>query len=255
MESLTHSFKPLFADSEPDDLSSHRYRQLIGGLGFFLPILLYVVAGVRPTEGLQNWALLDSVSAYYHTGAVAVFVGILAALGIFLVTYRGYDNPHKRWDRLTGGVAGIAVIGVALFPAKAPVGAANPSWWTSKTGAIHYGCALVLFSAFIVFSVILFPKTNTQNGTPLAPGKKARNLFYYLFGAGMLACMVWIAAVSVLSGGPIFWPEAIALECFALSWLLKGRADWTVAGAGRRALHYGRHPAVLMEKTLKAFRG
>jgi hypothetical protein len=129
---------------------------------------------------------------------------------------------------------------------------ANPSWWTSKTGAIHYGCALILFSAFIVFSIFLFPKTNTRKGIPLASGKKARNILYYLFGAGMLACMIWILLISILTDGPIFWPEAIALECFALSWLLKGRADWTLIAAGRRTLHYSRHPGALMKKIRKA---
>ena len=45
-----------------------------------LPLLLWLIAGLRPIEGLQHWTPLGSISAYYHTGAVVVFVGILVSL-------------------------------------------------------------------------------------------------------------------------------------------------------------------------------
>jgi len=49
-----------------------------------LPLLLWVIAGWRPTTGVQPWELMSSVSAYYYTGAVAAFVGILVSLAVFL---------------------------------------------------------------------------------------------------------------------------------------------------------------------------
>jgi hypothetical protein len=54
---------------------------------------------------------------------------------------------------------------------------------------------------------------------------------------------------------PIFWPEALALELFAVSWLVKGRVDKTAASAGRRTLHYGRHPGQLVDAARRAIRG
>src|SRR6266545_2173362 len=51
---------------------------------------------------------------------------------------------------------------------------------------------------------------------------------------------------ALITRAPIFWPEAVALEFFAVSWLVKGRADRTAAAAGRRTLHYGRHPGQLV---------
>jgi len=246
--------EPFFAASAADDLSSHRYRMFIGLLGLMMPVLLWVIAGLRPIEGFRRWKLLSSVSAYYYSGAVVVFVGILVALGIFLVTYRGYKNKYNWLDRLAGIIAGVAAIGVAFFPTYAPVGMSEPPWWTPQTGTIHFICAIALFGAFIFFSLFLFPKSNVEKEETLLSDKRVRNFFYYLFGGAMLVCMALIFIIKKYTEKSIFWPEAIALEFFALSWLLKGRADWTLARAGRRTLHYGRHPGRLAGKVWRSIR-
>ena len=48
------ALKPLFATKELDDLSSHIHRQFVGGLGLVLPVLLWLIAGLRPIEGLRR---------------------------------------------------------------------------------------------------------------------------------------------------------------------------------------------------------
>ncbi len=63
---------------QPDDLSGHAHRQLIGYIGLVLPILLIVIALRR--DGVKLWRSLESISAYYYTGAVAAFVGMLEAV-------------------------------------------------------------------------------------------------------------------------------------------------------------------------------
>ena len=176
-----------------------------------------------------------------------VFVGILVALGMFLVTYRGYKNKYNL-DWIVAIIAGVAAIGVALFPTEAPDGIPNLSWWTPQTGKVHDWCAIVLFAAFIIFSLVLFPKSKVKERKFLRPDKKMRNFFYFLSGATMFLCMIWIIIKRKLYNGDIFWPEAIALEAFAVSWLLKGRADWTLLNGVRRVLHYGRHPGQLARK-------
>lgn len=248
------AFGPLFATPERDDLSSHRHRQFIGYLGLVLPLLLWVIAGWRHTAGLPRWELLSSVSAYYYTGAVAAFVGILVALAAFLVTYRGYDNEYKRSDRIAAIIASVAAIGVAFFPTCAPGNLALPSWWTPQTGTIHYISAAVLFSTFIFFSLFLFPKSKVRKGEPVPVDKRVRNLFYVSCGVVMLVCVFW-AGSSYFTDAPIFWPEAIALEFFAVSWLVKGHADWTLVAGGRRTLHYGRHPGQLVGEIWRSIRG
>ena len=39
----------------------------------------------------------------------------------------------------------------------------------------------------------------------------------------MIHGMLW-AASSHFTNAPIFWPETIAIEAFAVSWLVKGKA-------------------------------
>lgn len=238
----------LFIAKKDDDLSSHLHRQLIGGVGVILPFLLLIIAGWRPTEGLPRWEILDSISAYYYTGAVAALVGTLVALAAFLVTYRGYGNEYQERDRIAAIVASVAAIGVAFFPTTAPGDLPEPSWWTPQTRTIHYVSAVVLFSAFVFFCFFLFPKRKKE---PQPFDKKVRNAFYYSCGVVMLACMIW-AGSSYFTGAPIFWPEAIALWCFALSWLVKGHIDWTLGALGSRTRYYGRHPGQLVGDVWRA---
>jgi hypothetical protein len=229
---------PLLPPIEPDDRSGHLHRQFIGTLGLLMPWLLWTIAAFRPLAGTARWRLLDSISAYYYSGAVAVFVGTLAALAVFFYTYRGYGNEYGRRDRIAAMVAGTAALLVALFPT---FGDPSPSWWTAGTGAIHFASAVVLFASFTFFALFLFPITNVKAGEPLPEGKKLRNRVYRACGVVMLGCIGW-ALVAHFLDAPIFWPEALALEAFAVSWLVKGRADVTLMRIGRVLLHGGRTP-------------
>lgn len=248
------ALEPLFVMAEPDDLSSHAHRQFIGVSGLVLPVLLWLIAGTRPTAGLPRWELLGSVSAYYYSGAVAAFVGILVALGVFLFTYRGFNNEYRRRDRGAAVVAGTAAVLVAFFPTAAPQNLSEPSWWTPRTGTIHYISAVVLFCAFSFFSLFLFRKSKGGAGKSLPHGKRIRNRIYLSCGIAMVGCMLW-AGIASFAGAPIFWPEALALEFFAVSWLVKGRADRTAVAAGRWTFYYGRHPGKLVGKVMAAVRG
>ena len=66
-----------------DDLSGLRHRQVIGYLGLALPVLLVQLVRLRPNAPADQWTG-NSVSAYYWTGAVALFTGLLAALSLLL---------------------------------------------------------------------------------------------------------------------------------------------------------------------------
>src|SRR6267143_5118984 len=133
----------------PGSLSQQGHRRLIGILGLLLPILVYVLAGLLPTVGLPRWRALASVSAYYYTGAVSVFAGVLFALALFLLTYPGYKEVAA--DRAVGRVGGLAAIAVALFPTTAPAGISAPSWWHPQMAVVHHVAAVVLFVSFILF--------------------------------------------------------------------------------------------------------
>ena len=107
-------------------------------------------------------------------------------------------------------------------------------WWTPGIGTIHYTSAVILFSAFSFFSLVLFRKSKSDGAIPLSPDKRARNRIYTLCGIAILVCMLW-AGSSYFTGAPIFWPEALALEFFAVSWLVKGRVDRTALVVSARA--------------------
>lgn len=209
--------------------SDNAHRQLIGYIGLVLPFLLILIVLWRDGTGL--WQNLSSISAYYYTGAVAAFVGMLVSLALFLITYRGYDDKKFGWvDRCAARAAGIAALLVAFFPTQEPAGVSPLSWWTATIGVIHYAAAIILFLMFAVFALWLFRLT--EEGVALTADKERRNQIYLACGIVIVICIGW-AGLNGWSGREIFWPESIALIAFAISWLVKGYALRTIVDAAR----------------------
>ena len=83
-------------------------RKAVGIIGVSLPVVLL----------LGNWLVFgctrleDSISYYYYSGMRGVLVGSLWAIGVFLLSYRGYDTR----DQMAGRLACFFALGVALFP-------------------------------------------------------------------------------------------------------------------------------------------
>ena len=155
------------------DLSQLDHRRMIGTLGLLLPVLIYLIAGLRATESLARWQLLDAVSDYYYTGAVAVFVGVLFALSLFLFTYPGYEGAIA--DRVVGAMGGLGALFVALFPTLAPTPALVPGWWSKLTGVLHYISAVTMFVSFILFSLWLFRRSDIPDHRDRPREKQRRN--------------------------------------------------------------------------------
>jgi hypothetical protein len=240
----------LFPDPAEDDRSSDAHRQLIGLVGLILPLFVWLIAGLRPTNGLPTWKLLGSISAYYYTAAVPAFAGSLVAMGLFLFSYRGYENEYGYRDRAAAIIAGGAALLIALFPTQPPEQVPAPAWWTHLIGGIHYISAAILFSSFVFFCLFQFTKSGPGKATA---GKRVRNRIYIFCGVAIIACLVWVVVASIQHKS-IFWPETLALEFFALSWLLKGRADMTAVGVTQQAVHYVRHPRKLADWVRSFFR-
>lgn len=209
-----------------DDAASRSHRQLIGWIGFLMPLLLWAFAGVRPNDAVSAWKPLDSISAYYYSSAAFVFVGLLAALSLYLFAYRGFKNNMQVWDKLVARTAASAALVAAAFPTFAPSDALRVPWWMDWFATAHYVAAALLFTCFAVFSLFLF--TRRDPDMPDAPDKAWRNAVYYLCGVAILGGMAW-TALRGLNNHSIFWPESVVLVAFAVSWLVKGAVHKTIA--------------------------
>lgn len=211
---------------EDDDLTTTLHRQLIGCIGLALPITVVVIAAIFPNGGANRWEVLGSISGYYYTAAVSVFVGLLAALALFLFAYRGYKNGYQWADRTAAIVAGIAALGVAAVPTNATAGASAPLWWDKPAAYVHYGAAVLLFTMFAVYCLWLFRRQDPRQ--PQKPDKAWRNRVYLVCGLVIVGSMLW-AGYNGWKDRDIFLPEAVALVAFSTSWLIKGAVHRRVA--------------------------
>jgi hypothetical protein len=220
-----------------DDRSDHAHRQWIGYFGLMLPVVLPLLAVLFPATGLARLGpYAHSISAYYYTAAIAAFIGLLVAMALFLFTYRGYDNEHGWVDRAAAITAGIAALGVAVFPTGAPQGAEQLAWWSAWMRYAHYGSAVLLFAMFALFSLWLFRKSGTQR--PLPPDKVRRNRVYLSCGLAIVGGMAW-AFINARTGRSIFLPEVVMVAAFAISWLTKGYALRSIARTVRSLTESG----------------
>lgn len=201
--------------SSPQDplvISYLGLRKAVGIIGFALPFVLAFGKMLLQGPGIQ-----DSISGYYYTDMRNIFVGSLCAIGVFLMSCRGYD----RNDEIAGYLACVFAIGVALFPTT-PYGVA-----TSRIGTLHLTFAALFFLTLAYFSLALFTKTAPEQSP--TPRKLQRNTVYRVCGYTILACILLIAVVRlsplkilVERLTPAFWLESIAVVAFGVSWLTKG---------------------------------
>ena len=224
--------------SSGDLVISHLHlRRMIGWLGIFFPFVLIFSSRICQEVPVP---LQTSISAYYHTCIQDVFVSVLAAIGVFLIAYRGYSNEL---DNSLTNLCGFFAIGVALFP----VDQGNfPTW----TGRLHLAFACGFFLVLIVLCFHVFTKgkgtadrkklsgwrirqflwklTNLDLDLTNRRGKKLRNMTYRLAGSAMAICLISIVGIFIFDNSCgsslVFWLESAALEAFGIAWIIKGKA-------------------------------
>jgi hypothetical protein len=193
-------------------------RKVIGILGVAL-------AGLCVTGGIifGTGAVEGSISAYYLTNMRDLFVGVLVAAGAFLLTYTGYDKT----DNVLSSIAGVAAIGVAIFPMAYMAPGNIFGLGMPVVGILHYISAAVFFTALAYISYFQF--TKGRNDTKR---QQQRNLVYRVSGIVMFGSLVLVLLEGLLpffDGGYYFIliMEAIMLLAFGASWFIKGRAILT----------------------------
>ncbi|WPO80894.1 hypothetical protein [Flavobacterium sp. KACC 22761] len=234
-----------------DIFTYRRIRRAIGYLGICLPILL---VGFSLIPFFQT-SIQPSISDYYYTNLREIFTGILCAVGLFLIRYKGHGNISVlKNDNLLTNIAGVMAIGVALVPT-------NPADFSQKIytlipsaktwlGWIHYGFAGVFFLilALLAINVFTIGQTN-ETGTPKSILNE--NNIYKFCGYTILASLILVPisekfklfAYSTL----VF--ETIALFAFGIAWLIKGRALGDTGKIGQKL--YQENNAIDTEKILE----
>ena len=215
-----------------EDLEDHilsTYATLrwgIGWLAFALPLVLSILGFL-----LFKIVLQDSISAYYHAHYVSpggdaylqagqgqmrnFFVGILWAIGVFLILYKGYgDRENYALD-----IAGVLLICVAMFPMG----------WTCRDAcskiSIH-GVSAVLFFAAIGY-VCIFRSGDTLELVRNPAAKKRYKRTYRTIGLVMWLFPTVIFLFNFLQIYPfghytVLIVEVAGIWTFAAYWLLKG---------------------------------
>ena len=200
-------------------------RMLIGVIAVLLPFTLILV----------NWALghgfSSSMSGYYYTPMRNIFVGSLCAIGVFLISYDGYDLA----DRTITDVAGLCAVCIAWFPTTP---AHQPTAGQVLIGDLHLTFAC---SAFVLLSVMAFRFAKRQPTPPgltwwcrvrYALGFTGRGesqapawerVVYRVSGGAILTCVILVYPLSTAATYSLLVLETIMLVFFGLSWFVKGR--------------------------------
>lgn len=211
-------------------------RNLIGFSGILLPLLL-AVAPQSPTGyflGLQ-----PTISDYYYTDRGDVLVVALSVLGVFLITYKGYN----RIERVLTFLAGICCTGIAFVPTRAGCQDCAFSVHTNSGGLFgvlvgtgwHFVLSTAFFLSLAVMSLVFFTRGGDQS--PLQPQdgrrsqKAKRNIVYKVCGWIIIASIglmgLYFLIRPDLDGFPfIFILQSVAVFAFGISWLTKGQTLW-----------------------------
>lgn len=180
-------------------------------LALLFPLVLWIGGGLH---NLQN-----SMSAYYHFDNGMMrnwFVGILWAIGTFLLLYKGYNW----WEDTLLGIAGVMAISVAMFPMDWPESANAAS---SLHAMIHAGSALCFF--LCLAAVALFCSNATLKVLNDASKRRKYKRLYAIWGLLMVGLPIFITAVHLLWGAKVPWwlffVEMAGVYVFSAFWLTK----------------------------------
>ena len=215
-------------------LSQLTLRKGLGILGVSLPLVLFLASALNADINLRR-----SLSAYYYVPHLRdMLVGVLWAIGAFLVFYRGYARVPTAFQKLPpwisrhmtdSNLTTLAGFG-ALMAAILPTCEFQDNCPTPLIAGGHLVGSILFLGTLAVLSIWSF----TQSDTPPQDwdtGKIWANRVYITCGWTILACLALSAplvAFRVDAVGPIpmpvFWLESLAIWAFGISWLVKGDA-------------------------------
>ena len=215
----------------PEDPGAARYvraflilRVMVGALGIALPFALVLVDGLW-FDG--NRFPRTSLSAYYYSGVRELFVGALSATGVFLIAYK---VAEVNLDNTLSLLAGVAVIGVAMFPTDRSSDAIALTPLQDRLGettvaTIHYVSAATFICALGIISYFFGRR---EGARPPVPDKRSPGFwraFHWSCAGVITGALAFILVTQVLDTGPaesLLIGEAVSIWAFGVSWLWKG---------------------------------
>ncbi len=207
---------------DPRLISYDTLRKAIGWLGILLP-----AAMITGNSAFGNCHVLqDSTSHYYYTVTGNLFTGIVCAVALFLIVYKGFELL----DNVITTLAGCFALGIAMFPTNnnsADSCAIFDLPLNELRNDVHYWFAALFFITLAFISLFLF----TKSKGPKTKLKKTRNTVYRVCGIIILVIVALLAIYSFWDERfqrfnrykPVFWLEWVALTAFGTSWLVKGK--------------------------------
>ena len=216
-------------------------RLMVGVIAFLLPVVVILI----------TFKVSPSISAYYHSNARDVFVGLMFVIGALLIAYKGH-NKTEEWVSSFGGVTAVVT---ALFPTNCNnklfpsacsadiVPTICGSCGTTFNVTIHTIGAFLTFSVIVYFCLIAFlrrvvekidkdskPTVSLVINHALKRGEKdysqfikqIRRLRIYLV-CGLLMALILLISVYVSftdeASVILFWGESFALVLFGIAWM------------------------------------
>ena len=191
-------------------------------LGFAVPVVLVLTKALMFSSKQPFFE--KSLSAYYHTEVGLLFTGLLVAIGIALVSYRGYDKASGEVvnEDILGTIAGMASIGTGVLP---PI--------PGPSGLPHLICTVVMFGIVTVFAYRFTKPWKPRSILPKRyccnEQKNRRNSCYIACFVIMALVLLATFVVSVADYTDSLRPwvllgESIGMVAFAVAWLIKGEA-------------------------------
>ena len=224
--------------------SDYRIRKLIGTLGLLLPFSL----------PLAKMELLASMSHYYYdTLSSLIFIIVLSAFGLFLLSYKGYTidtTTEKISDDFLTNIGGIAALIVVLVPTSClnshsisiealcdtplePLFGHTDTW----SNRIHLISAGIFILCMGWMSRFKFTRGSDDGNHGLY--KWCGNLVFISVGIIIvfIGLEYFIEDDFFLKRHFVFIFETTAVVPFGISWLVKGKAISDVKSMYRRMVN------------------
>lgn len=186
----------------------HRVIKLLVGLiAVSMALFLQAISG----------ALLHSISESYYYRGRDWFVGLLFAVAVLFLSFKGNTRVERVLTLLAGPLAVVV--------ATAPCECGRPH---GPVSALHYPAAAILFGILGYFCWRFRQTAQSKVARYAEAANRVR--VYTACLAGMLVCVGMALAYAVAGAAIdarfpdyIFWMEALGLMSFGVSWLAASR--------------------------------